>query len=137
MTGVLLVAAGGALGSLARYLLSLSLARGGAAWPWGTPAASLAGSAAIGLVAGLGVQGPMRLFLIPGVLGGFTTFHAFILESALLWERAPWVGALYVAASVGLGLAAFALAHGVKAGWGIKAGGLGLAAFALAHGVAR
>jgi CrcB protein len=110
VTGVFLVAAGGALGSVARYLLGIAL---NGALPWGTLAANIAGSAAIGLVAGWGVQGPMRLFLVPGLLGGFTTFSAFSLEAALLWERAPWMGALYVAASAGLGLAAFAVAYWV------------------------
>lgn len=107
---VLLVAAGGACGSVARYLLSLAL--NGPGWPWGTLFVNVAGSALIGLVAGWGVSGNMRLFLVPGLLGGFTTFSAFSLESAGLWERAPWQGALYVAASVGLGLGAFALARG-------------------------
>ncbi len=115
MTGILHVAAGGALGSVARHLLGIAL--NGAAWPCGTLAADVAGSAAIGLVAGQGVQGPMRLFLVPGLLGGFTTSSAFSLESALLWARAPWLGALYIAASVGLGLAAFALAQHGAARW--------------------
>jgi CrcB protein len=71
---------------------------------------NVAGSAAIGIAAGLGVQGPARLLLVTGFLGGFTTFSAFSLEAGVLFERSPLLAALYVVASVGLGLAAFALA---------------------------
>ena len=60
-------------------------------------------------VAGLGVQGGMRNLLVPGFLGGFTTFSAFSLETTLLWERSPLVAAVYAAVSVGLGAAACAL----------------------------
>jgi CrcB protein len=106
----LLVAAGGALGSMGRYGISL-LAMGwlGAAFPWGTLAVNVLGSGAIGVLAGQGISGGARLFWVTGVLGGFTTFSAFSLEAALLWERAAWQGVLYVLASLGLGLAAFAL----------------------------
>lgn len=106
----LLVAAGGALGSVARYGVSLmALAWLGAAFPWGTLAVNALGSGAIGVLAGQGIGGGARLFWVTGVLGGFTTFSAFSLEAALLWERAAWQGVLYVLASLGLGLAAFGL----------------------------
>lgn len=112
MSHVLLVAAGGAVGSVLRYLVSLwSVHAFGTGFPWGTLAVNVAGSAAIGLCAGLGVAGPWRLLLVTGVLGGFTTFSAFSLEAALLWEREPWLAAAYVLASVGLGLAAFLAAY--------------------------
>lgn len=107
---VLLVAAGGAFGSVLRYLVSLlALAWLGAGFPWGTLAVNVMGSAAIGLLAGLGVQGEMRLLLVTGLLGGFTTFSAFSLETGLLAERHAGLAAFYVAASLGLGLAAFFL----------------------------
>lgn len=110
LTGVLCVALGGALGSVARHLLTLaSLAQFGAGFPWGTLAINIAGSALIGVAAGLGVGGEWRLFLVTGVLGGFTTFSAFSLETGLLWERSPALAAGYVAASVIMALAAFAL----------------------------
>lgn len=106
----LLVAAGGALGSMGRYGVSLlAMAWLGAAFPWGTLAVNVLGSVAIGVLAGQGISGGARLFWVTGVLGGFTTFSAFSLEAALLWERAAWQGVLYVLASLGLGLAAFAL----------------------------
>ncbi len=114
LTGVLCVAAGGALGSVARYLLTLaSIAHLGAGFPWGTLAINVAGSALIGVAAGLGVGGEWRLFLVTGVLGGFTTFSAFSLETGLLWERSPVLAAAYVAASLVLALAAFALCFGL------------------------
>ena len=110
----LLVGMGGALGSMARHWLGIAVNAPG--FPWGTLAANIAGSAVIGGLAGLGVSGGWRLFLITGVLGGFTTFSAFSLETGLLWERAPWLAAAYVAASVGLGLAACFLAWGATRG---------------------
>ena len=107
----LYVALGGALGSMGRHAVSLAAAAVlGAAYPWGTLAVNVLGSAAIGALAGQGLAGPARLFWITGVLGGFTTFSAFSLEAGLLWERDPRLAALYVAASLGLSLAAFAAA---------------------------
>jgi CrcB protein len=110
----LLVAAGGAVGSMLRHGLSL-LAAGtlGTGFPWGTLAVNVLGSAGIGIAAGLGLQGEARLLLVTGLLGGFTTFSAFSLETGLLFERAWWLAAAYVVASLVLGLAAFALAYGL------------------------
>lgn len=112
-----LVMLGGALGSAARYGTGLlAVAWLGTAYPWGTLAANVVGSALIGVAAGAGVEGGARLLIVTGVLGGFTTFSAFSLETAGLWERSPWLAAAYVAASVGLGLAAFWLARRLVAG---------------------
>jgi CrcB protein len=109
---LLLVAGGGALGSVLRHLVSVaSIALLGAAFPWGTLAVNFLGSAAIGIAGGLGVQGEWRLLLVTGLLGGFTTFSAFSLETGLLWQRTPWLAVLYVAASLTLGLAAFGIAY--------------------------
>jgi CrcB protein len=106
----MMVALGGALGSVARYLVSLAaIAHLGSAFPWGTLAVNILGSAAIGVAFGLGLEGQARLLLVTGFLGGFTTFSAFSLETGLLFERSPALAALYVAASITLGLAAFAL----------------------------
>ena len=108
----LLVAAGGAAGSVLRHGVSL-LAAGqfGTGFPWGTLAVNLLGSAGIGIAAGLGVQGEARLLLVTGLLGGFTTFSAFSLETSLLLERDWRLAVAYVAASLLLGLGAFALAY--------------------------
>ena len=116
MTGLgpwplLLVAVGGALGSVLRHLVSMQAAAHlGAGFPWGTLAVNVSGSAAIGLLGGFGVGGDRRVLLVTGLLGGFTTFSAFSLETGLLWERGGWwPAAAYVAASLLLGLLAFAL----------------------------
>ena len=109
LTDLLLVGFGGAAGSVLRYLLSMAaIAWLGTGYPWGTLAVNVLGSAAIGLAAALGLQGEMRLLLVTGFLGGFTTFSAFSLETGLLFARAWWLAAAYVALSVVLGLATFA-----------------------------
>ena len=114
MTRFLLVAAGGALGSVARYGLGLVAGRlaPGQAWPWGTFGANLIGGLLMGLLAGWlahrgqGGEG-VRLFAAVGLLGGFTTFSAFSLETALMLERRDWaLAGGYVAASVVLAVAA-------------------------------
>lgn len=111
VSGLLLVALGGAIGSVARHLVSVAaFATLGPAFPWGTLAVNILGSAAIGVAAGMGIEGQHRLLLVTGVLGGFTTFSAFSLETGALYERSPPLAVLYVVASVTLGLAAFALA---------------------------
>jgi CrcB protein len=109
LTGLLLVAAGGAAGSVARYLVGLAAAGLGAGFPWGTLAVNVLGSALVGLAAGLGASGDARLLLVTGFLGGFTTFSAFSLDAVGLAGRSPLLAGLYVLGSVGLGLAACAL----------------------------
>lgn len=104
--GALLVALGGAAGSVLRYAVSLAL---NGAWPWGTLAVNALGSVAIGALTAAGTSGEARLLLVTGVLGGFTTFSAFSLEAATLWGRGPYLAALYVGASLGLGFAGFFL----------------------------
>jgi CrcB protein len=106
-SSLLFVAIGGAIGSVLRYGVSLAgLALFGAGFPWGTLAVNAIGSLVIGALAAAGLEGNARHLLIPGFLGGFTTFSAFSLEATLLWDRSPPLAALYVALSVGLGLAA-------------------------------
>lgn len=116
MTAALLVGLGGAAGSILRHLVTtVAIATLGAGFPWGTLAVNVAGSAAIGALSSLGLQHQERLLLVTGLLGGFTTFSAFSLETAHLWARAPWLAALYVAASLGGGLAGFAAGHWLAA----------------------
>lgn len=111
---LLLVGLGGGLGAVLRYLLSLLLARGAAgAWPWPTFTANLAGGLAMGLLAGwLSLRGAgdgerLRLLLGVGLLGGFTTFSAFSLETLMMIERRAWGHAvLYAGLSVVLSTAA-------------------------------
>jgi CrcB protein len=76
----------------------------GTRFPFGTLAVNVFGSLTMGLLAGyFAVKGDLgqmwRLFLTTGVLGGFTTFSAFSLDAALLWERGDlWRAVLYVRA---------------------------------------
>jgi CrcB protein len=106
LTAVLMVAIGGAVGSVLRYLTSVAaITLLGAAFPWGTLAVNAAGSFAIGAMAGAEVEGHARFLLVTGLLGGFTTFSAFSLEATTLWDRAPALSVAYVAASVALGVA--------------------------------
>ncbi|WP_137180066.1 CrcB family protein [Roseomonas sp. AR75] len=107
---LLLVALGGSLGAVSRHLVSVAaLELLGAGWPWGTLTVNVLGSAAIGIAAGAGLEGPGRLLLVTGFLGGFTTFSAFSLETGTLFARSAPLAVLYVAASVALGLGAFGL----------------------------
>ena len=113
----LLVAAGGALGSTARYATqSLMQARLGEGCPWGTLLVNFAGAALMGLLVGAssGRAPQLALFLGTGVLGGFTTYSAFNQEALNLLGRGELLrAALYVGATVVgallLGAAAFAL----------------------------
>ncbi len=117
MTALLLVGLGGAAGSMLRYLVSLTASAAlGPDFPWGTLAVNATGSAAIGALAALNLQDPARLLLVTGLLGGFTTFSAFSLEAAQLWQRAPWLAALYVAASLGGGFIGFAAGQALARG---------------------
>jgi CrcB protein len=88
-----LVFIGGGLGSSLRHTINLLCARCiGTAFPYGTFIINITGSTVMGLIAGyLAFKGeasqPWRLFLMTGVLGGYTTFSAFSLDAALLYER--------------------------------------------------
>jgi fluoride exporter len=117
VSGAFLVFLGAGLGGVLRHGVNLASSRAFApAFPWGTLLVNVVGSLAMGVLAGLlalragaGWTQPARLFLGTGVLGGFTTFSAFSLDAALLWERGEaGLAALYVAASVVLSLAALA-----------------------------
>ena len=109
----LLAAAGGAIGSGLRYLVSVFAARFVAVtFPWSTLFVNVVGSFLIGLAAEwalhrLGGTPEWRTFLATGVLGGFTTFSAFALDTAALWRTGASASAVtYVAASVVVSLAA-------------------------------
>ena len=86
MTKILLLASGGAIGTLLRYSMSgLTYRAIGGMFPWGTLAVNLTGSLLIGLLWGVfevqSISSNMRTFLFVGILGGFTTFSTFALES--------------------------------------------------------
>jgi CrcB protein len=96
MTRVVLVALGGALGSVLRYLVAtIAVAWMGPAFPWGTLAVNLVGSFLIGFVQSLAVERLViseeaRLFLATGVMGGLTTYSAFSYETVRLAETGAW-----------------------------------------------
>ncbi|PVM88634.1 fluoride efflux transporter CrcB [Caulobacter radicis] len=114
MTKVLLVAVGGAAGSVARYLVGVAALRWiGPGWPWGTMTVNIVGGFLMGLLTGwlalraAGQQETLRVLLGVGILGGFTTFSAFSLDTALMIERRAYGQAFsYTAASAIIALAA-------------------------------
>ncbi len=115
MEKLLLVALGGACGSVARYLTgTITLGLLGPRVPWaGTFTVNLVGGCLMGLLVGFlahrggADQDRLRVLLAVGVLGGFTTFSAFSLDAALMVERREYaVAAVYISASVVLSVAA-------------------------------
>ena len=107
----LLVFVGGGLGATLRHFINVFCARClGTGFPWGTFIINVSGSTVMGLIAGyLAFKGEAsqawRLFLMTGVLGGYTTFSAYSLDAALLYERGePMLAALYVVGSVALSI---------------------------------
>ena len=119
-----LVALGGAIGAALRYLANVSALRLlGPGFPYATLLVNVAGSFLIGLLfvmlmdKGGGRLGP---FVLTGILGGFTTFSAFSLDTLVLVEKGQGaMAAVYVAASVGLSLTA--IVAGLALGRGIWA----------------
>lgn len=115
MTRLLLVALGGALGSMARYGVGLGAERlfPASAWPLGTLTVNAVGGLAMGLLVGwIGLkagaaQETVRVFGAVGVLGGFTTFSAFSLETVQMIERREYgLAGAYILLSVLLAVAA-------------------------------
>ncbi|KLJ00384.1 fluoride efflux transporter CrcB [Luteimonas sp. FCS-9] len=110
MTHVLLVFLGGGLGAALRHGVNMLALRAGTTFPYGTLCINVVGSLVMGMVVSWfalrsGLSPSLRLFLTTGVLGGFTTFSAFSLEAALLYERGePGLAAAYVVASVVLSI---------------------------------
>ena len=114
MKAILLVALGGAVGSVARYevgawVLKHSLR---SQFPYGTFTVNVLGCLVAGVLAGLGerhgfLTAEMRLLLFTGFLGGFTTFSAFGVETVALIERGAWnIAVAYVVLSVLCGVLA-------------------------------
>ena len=111
MAGYILVFIGGGLGSTLRHTINMVSARLlGTAFPYHTFIINITGSIVMGLIAGYlalkgGASQPWRLFLMTGILGGYTTFSAFSLDTALLYERGELgLAALYVVGSVVLSI---------------------------------
>lgn len=109
----LLVMAGGAAGSLARYVAGVAImTRFGGRFPLGTLVINVTGSFLIGLLMALLTERFQphpywRLVLVVGFLGGYTTFSSFEYETfSAVRDGSPWVGLINVVASVALGYAA-------------------------------
>ena len=109
------VAVGGAIGSVGRFWLTAAMTGlTGPRFPWGTLLINVLGSFVIGLVAGftltparVGMHPDIRIFLMTGVCGGFTTFSAFSLQTLELLQAGETVPALgYAVGSVVLCVAA-------------------------------
>ena len=109
----LIVFLGAGIGGALRHGVNVGAARLlGYGFPFGTLIVNVVGSFIMGVLAGYfafrpGMAQHMRLFLTTGILGGFTTFSAFSLDTALLWERgAGGLAAAYVLSSVLISIAA-------------------------------
>lgn len=107
MKMILAIAAGGAVGAVARHLVNNQVtAWFGDGFPWGILAANVAGSVAMGILVETSAlfwssSQEMRGFLMVGVLGAFTTFSTFSLQTLLLYERGQMaLAGLYIVASV-------------------------------------
>jgi CrcB protein len=107
------IALAGAAGTLARYGVSTLLQRAGSTLPYGTLAVNVLGSFLLGVLLRAGAAPPdappsaLRLALTVGFCGGFTTFSAFSVETALLLQSGAYArAALYASTSVLLSLAA-------------------------------
>ena len=109
---LLVIAGGGAIGSVARYLFSSAVLRAtGSLFPAGTFAVNVVGCIAFGVIAGAAEQRvqlapDLRLFLLVGVLGGFTTFSSYAFESMSLVRDGQFAwAAINIVGQVAAGLA--------------------------------
>jgi len=106
---LLLVFAGGSIGTAVRLAVGLEMPDGGG-FPVATLAVNVLGSLLIGILAArLPQTTGLRVFLGTGVLGGFTTYSAFMTGTVALWADAPLLAFVYAAGSLLLGLGAAAL----------------------------
>jgi CrcB protein len=120
---LLMVALGGALGSALRYVVASTIQS--AAWggyPWGIFIVNITGGLAMGVIVELAalkisMSPEMRAFLTTGILGGYTTFSTFSLDSVLLIERGAYASAaVYIIGSAALSiLAVFAGTWAIRA----------------------
>jgi fluoride exporter len=123
LTTILLIAAGGAIGTLARYFVALAAVSISGSLPWGTILINIAGSFVIGFFGTLTlaqgrypVSESLRLCVLVGFCGGFTTFSSFSLQTLdLLRAGATGRALVNVGLSVVLCLLAVALGHGLAA----------------------
>lgn len=113
---IILVALGGAAGSVGRYLISVWLNE---SMPWGTLTVNVLGSLVIGILMGMvgrGVLSPdMKLLLVTGFCGGFTTFSTFASESLKMMKVGDALtAAAYIGVSVAVGIMAVYIGMAAK-----------------------
>jgi CrcB protein len=113
MNMIVAIALGGGLGAVGRYAVGAgALAMFGPGFPMGTLIANVIGGFLMGVIVEAGAlkfsySPELRAFLTVGLLGGFTTFSAFSLESALMMERGEWgLAFIYIVGSAVLAIAA-------------------------------
>jgi fluoride exporter len=109
---ILAVGVGGGLGALARYYLAALVQPAGVAFDWGIMFVNISGGFVMGLIVEasalkLNLSPELRTFLTVGILGGYTTFSTFSLDSVLLLQKGLYAqAAAYVIGSVGLSITA-------------------------------
>jgi fluoride exporter len=110
----LIIFVGGGLGAIARHIVaSMTAQMAGTGFPWGTLAVNLIGAILIGIVVEMlalktNLAPEWRLFLVTGILGGFTTFSAFSLETSLMLTRGDYTHLIaYITLSVAGSIALF------------------------------
>ena len=109
---VLAVGVGGGLGALARYYIAGAIQSAVTNFPWGIFVVNISGGLLMGLIVEasalkLNLAPDLRAFLTVGILGGYTTFSTFSLDSALLLQRGEYMqAAAYVIGSVVLSILA-------------------------------
>ena len=109
---LILVGVGGGIGSIFRYLISRIIPFSQGHFPWATFIVNIAGCLIIGLLIGIAVKHQssaenIRLLLVAGFCGGFTTFSTFSLENVYLYQSGNYLTlALYISLSVVIGFAA-------------------------------
>ncbi|MCC7427987.1 MAG: CrcB family protein [Alphaproteobacteria bacterium] len=114
-TVLLFIALGGALGSVARYLLSVAAdAYLGQTFAWGTLIVNVVGCGLAGMITGMIAEGAelnpsLRAYIMVGLLGGFTTFSAFSADTWHMWEHSPVLAVFYGGVTIGLTVFSFAL----------------------------
>ena len=122
MQNVLLVGLGGFCGSILRYLLGgfVQALFKSSVFPWGTLGVNVLGCLLIGILGGLadnsGALSPAaRIFILIGLLGGFTTFSSFSYESlSLLRDRELLLTLAYVSSHLVLGIGAAFIGYGIS-----------------------
>ena len=122
MTIWLAVALGGALGTLARHAMNIAFARAMQPAPYATAAVNMLGSFVIGALAGAIASGrlifpaPLRAFVFVGILGGFTTFSSFMLDTLTLSDRSMEAALTNLAGQVVVGVIVTVVGYRLFAG---------------------